>query len=174
MSKERPTSTRRQFVKGLGGAAGITSLAGCADALNGEENEPETTRREEPPEQNNTEQPVNETEQQNEQEEQTEEQGLTWEKVLEEHQESKDRRADKELIEKARNGEKPGKDYGVLFEDEEAGPVTLTGKKWYGNCTWRIQSWKRILRHRTLQKPRPHRHRRLQNNTKRRNNAKSP
>ena len=128
MSEERPTSTRRQFAKGLGGAAGITSLAGCADALNGEENEPETTRREEPPEQNNTEQPINETEEQNEQEEQPEEQGLTWEKVLEEHQESKDRRADKELIEKARNGEKPGEDYGVLFEDEEAGPVTLTGK----------------------------------------------
>ena len=119
---------RRKAVKKIG-SLGIASLAGCANVLKGDQetsNSPDddTSEPTEPP----TEEPVNDTEGSDEETEEPEQEGLTWEKVLEPHNEYKRQRADQELIEKAVNGEKPGEDYGILFDHPEYGPVTLTGE----------------------------------------------
>ena len=114
------TSTRRQFVKGLGGAAGITSLAGCASFLEGDQEE-ERPEQDTPPKDNNqtddsVEGPSNETDDPDDTEEDSndpEASSYSWEDVREVDYEHIRLKGDTQLVNR------------MLAGDEVPGPFNL-------------------------------------------------
>ena len=101
--------SRRKFVKGLGGAAGITSLAGCAEYLGGNGQRDDRPEEDTPPE--NTEpteepdDPSDGTEDDTPEDDQEQASSYTWEDVREVDQEYAENLADNELINRMLSGE---------------------------------------------------------------------